>query len=146
VKKLTPNFHEDEFACPCCKQVRVDPRLVEALQELRDLVGVPIRVTTFWGHAGGYRCLSRNQKAGGAKNSLHLTGQAADIVVEGLDPREAYHEARKVLAFDNGGIGVYPPGDGGFIHVDVRTSKKARWARVGGKYVPLYKLLQRDVQ
>jgi len=45
------------------------------LQPIRDLWGNPIFVSS------GYRCLQLNSLVGGAKNSHHLTGEAADISV-----------------------------------------------------------------
>lgn len=43
------------------------------LDPLREAYGKPIRVNS------GYRCKELNSKVGGASNSQHLTGQAADI-------------------------------------------------------------------
>ena len=43
------------------------------LQKLRNLIGMPIVVTS------GYRSESVNKAVGGAKNSAHLRGGAADI-------------------------------------------------------------------
>lgn len=50
------------------------------LQPLRDYLGVPVNVTS------GYRSYLVNKAVGGADNSQHRTGQAADIVVRGYDP------------------------------------------------------------
>lgn len=43
------------------------------LDPLREAYGKPIVVTS------GYRCLALNKAVGGASNSQHMTGQAADI-------------------------------------------------------------------
>ena len=48
------------------------------LQPLRDKLGKPIIVTS------GFRCQRLNQAVGGVPNSQHLTGQAVDIVVNGM--------------------------------------------------------------
>lgn len=48
------------------------------LQPLRDKLGKPIIVTS------GFRCQKLNQAVGGVPNSQHLTGQAVDIVVNGM--------------------------------------------------------------
>jgi len=132
---LTRNFSRSEFACPCCGRADVDMRLVDALQELRDLAGVPVRVNS------GFRCAKHNREVGGARRSRHLLGEAADIVVKGLTPERMYRLAEQVEAFRNGGIGLYP--QQGFIHVDVRGGR-ARWARLDGKYVALEKALQSE--
>ena len=125
---LSRNFSRSEFACRCCGKADIDPRLVDALQELRDLANAPIRVTS------GYRCSEHNRAVGGAKQSRHLRGHAADIVIKSLSVAGMYELAEKVAVFRNGGIGVYP--EQGFIHVDIRDGR-SRWGHVGGKYVSL---------
>ena len=130
---LSKNFSRHEFECRCCGRAEINQRLVDALQELRDLAGLPVRVTS------GYRCPEHNQAIGGATRSQHLLGTAADIVVRGMIPAEMYRLAEDIEAFHNGGIGVYP--DKGFIHVDVRD-RRARWGQLGGKYVALGKALK----
>ena len=127
---LTKNFSRREFACHCCGEVKVDMRLVEALQKLRDLAGVPIRVVS------GYRCPKHNAEVGGARNSYHLQGKAADIVIEGLDVYRMALLAEQIDEFRSGGLGIYPDVNPPFIHVDVRDAR-ARWAKVGGKYTSI---------
>jgi len=119
---LTRNFSRSEFACPCCGRADVDMRLVEALQELRDLAGVPVRVNS------GFRCEKHNREVGGARRSRHLLGEAADIVVKGLTPERMYRLAEQVEAFRNGGIGLYPQQlDGRYVNIsskcEVRSAK-----------------------
>ena len=126
---LSRNFSSREFRCLCgCDRAEVNPRLVEALQELRDLAGRPIRITS------GYRCPDHNRAQRGKKRSQHLLGNAADLAIDGLSVIEMYCLADKVAAVRNGGIGVYPKN--GIIHVDVRDGY-ARWGRLGKKYVRL---------
>lgn len=131
---LSRNFSKHEFTCRCCGRIEINPRLVDALQELRDLAGLPVRVTS------GYRCPDHNRAVGGAKQSQHLLGNAADIVVKGRSVAEMHTLAEQVPAFRDGGIGVYP--EQGFVHVDVRTGR-ARWGRLDGKYVTLAEALER---
>ena len=123
---LSRNFSRSEFACRCCGKADIDPRLVDALQELRDLANAPIRVTS------GYRCPEHNRAVGGAKQSRHLRRHAADIVIKSLSVTVMYELAEQVAAFRNGGIGVYP--EQGFIHVDIREGR-TRWGHLDGKYV-----------
>ena len=47
--------------------------ITEVLDPLRELVGMPIYVTS------GYRCKELNRLLKGSKNSQHMTGEAADI-------------------------------------------------------------------
>ena len=52
------------------------------LQPLRDHLGRPVVVSS------GYRSPALNQAVGGAPNSAHVQGRAADITVPGVKPRE----------------------------------------------------------
>ena len=47
---------------------------VHVLQPLRDHLGYPLKVNS------GYRCRNVNTHIGGARNSQHISGQAADII------------------------------------------------------------------
>jgi len=49
------------------------------LQPIRDHYGAPIRI------ASGYRCEALNRLVGGAPDSQHVLGEAADFVVDGVD-------------------------------------------------------------
>jgi len=55
---------------------------VNVLQPLRDKTGKNIIISS------GYRCKRLNTSIGGASNSQHLIGEAADIKVEGMKPFE----------------------------------------------------------
>lgn len=48
-------------------------RLMSVLDKAREKLGKPIFVNS------GYRCVQLNKAVGGAANSYHLTGRAADI-------------------------------------------------------------------
>ena len=136
---MAKNFSRIEFLCPCCKRDGIHPELVSTLQELRDNVAVPIHVNS------SYRCPRHNRLVGGVRNSEHVLGLAADIVIAGMTAREMYHAAEKVKGFMDGGIGIYEPFDtvgGGFVHVDVRDSGLARWAEMGGKYVGIGEVIK----
>ena len=116
--KLAPNFYSTEFGClgsGCCKETKIDEKLVEYLQQIRDHFQKPVAVTA-------YRCPTHNAKvANAASRSYHMYGQAADIHIDGVAPAEIakYAESIGVL-----GIGLYETAkDGYFVHVDTRTSK-----------------------
>ena len=52
------------------------------LQPIRDLIKKPMIITS------GFRCSKVNFFAGGAINSQHLYGQAADFIIKGMAPKE----------------------------------------------------------
>lgn len=66
-------FIENEFRCRHCRTLVLDPGLIPALTALRGLWGEPMLVDC------GYRCPAHNRAVGGAPDSAHLAGQAADI-------------------------------------------------------------------
>lgn len=115
--KLTADFTLGEFLRP------EDPmpppwvldnlyRLANRLQVIRDLVQRPVRVTS------GYRTPEHNKAVGGSKNSLHLSGMAADIVIPGLSARDV----QLILLNWSGGMGLYRS----YTHIDIRPYR-ARW-------------------
>jgi uncharacterized protein YcbK (DUF882 family) len=118
---LTANFSQRELACKCgcvtpAGVARNLLKLAQALQELRDLAGSPIVITS------GYRCPIHNRNVGGAQYSQHMQGTAADLWSKTLTVNELLVLAEKVPAFANGGIGKYSR----WIHVDIRQGR-ARW-------------------
>lgn len=109
--KLDKNFKVGEFACKDGNfTCLIDDKLVAFLQFIRDYYGKPVKINS------GYRTASYNKKVGGAGKSKHLIGQAADISIKGVTPKDI---AR--LAEDMGilGIGLYD----NFVHIDTRDSK-----------------------
>ena len=72
----TKNFKVSEFACKHCGENKIDQKVLNMAQELRDYLGVAIRVNS------GYRCEVHNKKVGGVKNSRHIYGKAADLACE----------------------------------------------------------------
>jgi uncharacterized protein YcbK (DUF882 family) len=129
---LSPHFSSNELACKCCGRLLLDPKLLDGLETLRNLAGVPVFV-----HAG-YRCTRHNHEVGGVAGSEHTRGLAADIHLPGLSLQQMYELALEVPQFADGGIGAY---DGDFLHVDVRDHH-ARWTRVRGKYVSIHELVR----
>ena len=62
--------------------------LASTLERIRTLLGRPITITS------GYRCPDLNKAAGGAVNSAHKEGLAADIKVAGLTPKQVCEAIR----------------------------------------------------
>jgi zinc D-Ala-D-Ala carboxypeptidase len=75
------HFELSEFACPCCGQNDISRPFVGLLDQARELVGVPFRVSS------GYRCQAHNRQAGGRPGSEHLVGLGADILAADSETR-----------------------------------------------------------
>jgi len=115
-KNLSANFQVKEFKCnDGSDAVLVAPALVLLLQNIRAHYQKPVIINS------AYRTPSYNAKVGGAAQSQHCYGTAADITIKGVTPKAlaAYVET---LMPNTGGIGIYSA----FTHVDVREVK-ARW-------------------
>ena len=109
--KVGDYFYLSEFQCPCCHTVKLVPYLVWMLDKLRKKINAPIIITS------GYRCPKHNEKIGGAKNSYHMRGMAADIYSKKYSPDELGRYAEEI-DFDT--IIVYHKK--GFIHLDIRKN------------------------
>lgn len=117
---LSENFTVREFRSRDGSDVvLIDTELVDILQSVRDYFGVPVTITS------AYRTPSHNRAVGGAANSQHVLGTAADIVVSGVSPEDVA-EYIEYLQPTKGGIGLY----NSFVHVDVRPNR-SRWQNFG---------------
>lgn len=113
---LSDNFKVKEFASTDgADPIFISSDLVIALQRIRSHFNRPITINS------GYRTHGRNKAVGGAENSQHLYGTAADIVVSGVSPADVANYAETILS-GTGGIGRYKT----FTHIDVRK-EKSRW-------------------
>ena len=72
----TKNFKVSEFACKHCGENKIDQKVLDICQTIRDELGVPVRVNS------GYRCEKHNARVGGVKGSFHTKGLAADLSCE----------------------------------------------------------------
>lgn len=105
---LTKNFSRSEFACNCgCGLDDVSIDLVDRLQSIRDVLGVPLRINS------GLRCLQHNQAVGGVPHSAHMRGTAADVAV--LDSELRFRFVKAALGFDFERVGIAKT----FVHVDL---------------------------
>lgn len=114
-----PHFKPSEMASKCGSPgLLVDARLMDSLEALRALAGVPLHVNS------GYRSKKHNKAERGSPKSQHMLGKAADIRTHRVTVEALAALAERIPAFAGGGIGWYP--EDGFVHVDVRNGK-ARW-------------------
>jgi len=116
---LSTNFWKKEFRCPCkkCKRkkVRVSQLLLFKLEMLRIALGnKPIIINS------GNRCPEENEKVGGAHNSAHLTGEAADIRIKGVKPIDIGLAAEKIRGLRIGIARTY-------VHLDVRPPSPSKF-------------------
>ena len=111
---LSPHFSEHEFRSRDGAEHPIDPRLIGMLERVRTHFDCPVIITS------GYRSPEYNRRVGGARNSFHVRGMAADIQVRGVTPREVFAFCDR--EFPNAGVGRYTT----FTHVDCR-GYKARW-------------------
>jgi hypothetical protein len=114
--RLSANFTEAEFRCRGTGRLPaggMNPRLIEALQAIRDRYGVPVIINS------GYRSVEHNRAVGGSPNSQHIHGNAADFVVRGVCPLQVFRDLDPTWS---GGLGRYNT----FTHIDVRPNR-TRW-------------------
>jgi uncharacterized protein YcbK (DUF882 family) len=110
-------FRLEEFNCTHTNRNEMDHEFLLKLDELREKVGFPFRITS------GYRDATHPAEARKAEpgTGYHCQGLAADIAVSnGFERMNIVHEALK-LGF--GGIGVART----FIHVDDRKTTPVMW-------------------
>ena len=111
--QIAPSFKVKEFQCKDgSDEIKICTHLVALLQRIRDHYGLPVTINS------AYRTPAYNNKIGGASESMHMTGKAADIVVKGISPQELYDWLNPR---HSGGMGKYKT----FVHVD--TGNNRRW-------------------
>jgi len=111
---ISEHFNRSEFACKCgCGFDTVDAVLLQTVEKIRTHFGKPVVVNS------SCRCPKHNAKVGGAENSQHKKGRAADIVVKSVDPAVVADYAESLGV----SVGRYST----FTHVDSRSGPVARW-------------------
>ena len=127
--KITEHFSLHEFDCHSGDAYPlgwVDSRLAvlcENLEVIREAIGEPLLINS------GYRTPEYNRRIGGARNSQHVQGRAADFRCKGKRPATIAAILRDLMdkgKITPGGIGVYPT----FTHYDTR-GYRAFWT--GGR-------------
>lgn len=130
--KLSKNFSLEEMCrsntarvrglpnVPNAEQVKNLQQLCEnVLQPLRDLLGKPVVINS------GFRSQAVNMAVGGAKNSQHMKGEAADIKCKDYPyAKKIYAWIMDNLEFDQ--VILERKGKSVWVHVSFRTNGKNR--------------------
>ncbi|MEM4177886.1 MAG: D-Ala-D-Ala carboxypeptidase family metallohydrolase [Nitrososphaeria archaeon] len=129
--QLTKNFFLHEFIksptalrlginnYPTEKEVKNIKRLCEkVLQPVRDHFDRPVVITS------GYRSPMLNRHVGGAPNSQHITGEAADFYIPGVDNLKVANWIKDNLIFDQLILEYYQGGNSGWIHVSYSDNNR----------------------
>lgn len=104
------HFTGKEFKCKDgAREYLYCPNLIEVLEKIREHFNKPVIVNS------GYRTPWWNTRVGGAKNSYHCKGMAADIRIKGVSTDKIAKYASECMK-DHGGVICYT----NFVHVDVR--------------------------
>ena len=106
--------------------VEMDPKLVDLIWEIHVELGSKKPVHLICGHRSAKTNASlRRTRGGQAKESKHITGEAADIHFPDISAKQLRNSA---LIRERGGVGYYPTSAIPFVHVD--TGRVRAWPRV----------------
>jgi hypothetical protein len=121
-KPLSEHFRVGDFAASDgAAYARISPELVDALGALQEHLGRRVYVNSGYRHPA----LNFSLYTGGAAESIHMAGLAADVWVEDATPLEVAQAALDTLGCEIGlGLGA------DFVHVDLR-GWRASWSREG---------------
>lgn len=131
--KISPHFHRSEFAQPArhgFKRVPYPEELFPFLRQLcfeleiiRAAFNRPITILS------GFRSSAYNKAVGGARNSQHLHGTAADIAISGVSASKVHDTILRLHRegiVKLGGLGRYKT----HTHVDIRPGRLRRWSAI----------------
>jgi uncharacterized protein YcbK (DUF882 family) len=146
-------FKPEEFACKCPKHrgkpvLDMDEKLILGLERLREILGVPINITSGW------RCEEWNRTIGGRPYSFHLLKMAVDFSISPKHKKILKEKIKdkEIFAIDKNlgvekyiwslcesigfsGIGYYH--DKNFFHVDT-GDRFERWCKKGETYYYIF--------
>ena len=105
-------FKYSEFTCHCgCGYNRVDIRLVNILDNIREHYGKPVIITS------GVRCEKHNREVGGVEGSWHTKRKAADFYINGVSSSELNRYCS--ILRDQGVLRYCYAIDSGAVHIDI---------------------------
>ena len=104
---------------PAAAQVELQALVARVLDPLRAALGRPVAVTS------GYRSVALNQAIGGAQESQHMVGQAADVKVVGIAAVDLARRVRQLRLPVDQAI-WYDVARGGQLHLSHRSDGRNR--------------------
>ncbi len=106
--------------------ITMDPKLIDLIWEIHEELGSKEPVHLICGHRSEKtNSMLRRTVGGQARQSKHITGQAADIEFPDIAVKQLRNSA---LIRERGGVGYYPTSAIPFVHVD--TGNVRAWPRV----------------
>lgn len=115
--QVAKDFHSGELECPCCKGLVYDQRMIDLLQIMRDIMGIPFVIRSY------YRCRIHNDKLlNSSNNSQHLMGKAVDISTAGWSGNQKWELVSCAVRYRLS-IGLYK----NHIHLDNRVGSPNIW-------------------
>lgn len=117
LKYVSKNFTVADFAKSGKKvfdKARIDPKLVQCLQSIRDRINIPVIITSGYRSYLYNRAIYRNRGREPTK-SQHMSGRAADVKAKGISGLDLAKTAIDVCGCKVS-LGLAPD----FIHVDIR--------------------------
>jgi uncharacterized protein YcbK (DUF882 family) len=103
----------------------IDPKVLDALHKIGTLLNTDCRFEIFSGYRSpGTNAALHRIDSQVAVQSLHMKGQAVDLVLPGRSLRDLRATA---LSLKMGGVGYYP--DAGFVHID--SGRVRQWVGLG---------------
>ncbi len=108
------------------REIKMDPALIDLIWELHEELGSKEPVHLICGYrSSGTNEMLRRTVGGQARNSRHITGQAADLTFPDVPLKQLRYSA---LIHERGGVGFYPASGLPFVHVD--TGNVRMWPRM----------------
>lgn len=123
-RRLSADFRAGEFRCRCnrpeCDAPPMAPGFIKLLQDLRDMWGRPLAISS------GSRCHYWNalKSRDAPDTSQHMLGRAADIDLE--SPADVLKLASMAEKLGFGGIGLGVNMGDSFLHIDTGPAGR-RW-------------------
>ena len=143
--KLTPNFSLEELTrsmyairndidnTPSQEVVNNLTQTCKLLETIRSYANRSISISS------GYRCIELNKAIGGAANSQHVLGQAADIHIQGFTTEQAYRMIKGMVLNDEITVGQVIQELDNWVHISTPTDDNKneflRATKVNGKTV-----------